>query len=980
MFSDTKFWRLVWKEYRTQRALWLTLLIGTPVLQGALLGLLWLSDDYPKPGRWPDHVLFLFAISYFLSAIYVLGCAATMFSVEHETGTFDFQRVLPANRLRVLCAKIGFGLMSSSALVLLLWGLTMALFGPESQGKASVNWFSGLGLFYLAEAFAWSVVASLLIRHPLWSVILALSAHWIMNYVVLTTLTKTSEIVNFSPFYPTTRMLESRIAVLVMLIVADVVLGYLWFDDRLRLPRWRFRWRRDVSPSYSAKAELPPYVGERQSGWSRMLWLSWRDGRWLIAAFLAWFGNNFYELHHLHNWEMLVPPAYLGSFVFGLLAFAPEQLGGRFRYMAERGCSPRKAWLCRQMICLPPMLLICGGMAWMHSFEPLRDPRFGWNASHRTMMADFAPLLFYSAGQLASMLFRSTVLAIAVGLVLTVFGIFWGNGMSSWLAPLWWSVGSLPVIGLFVTWLKANDWIEERRDRVARWRLVLGLGIPIFLLLATCATYRVVQIPVVQLPADWDRVDDAESKLNPAEKETLQLYRRAFAEQLRARQKLSVDSETRRHELQRAHPEWDNNQRHNADEKVFREQWRSEMAPVIALLAEAHSRPAVALEFLNSESRPAVEVAYLNSEPSRGGGIGGAATTMQPDAWSDFPSIVAQHARHHLSEGNLDEAWQTFEIEWELLRRAQLRVTANSVDPIAPYEEWLREAIVEWGRHPKQSHDRILTAIRRLEAVAQQDVSRHEIHRQLVTTLPLVEDFERWREYVARHFSNRIYLGGATAWWIQWRMQPWERWRFERGLRRQAFFAVSNADGLKRQFESHQPLSLTELNVDLGPYPHEGTLLEDATLPPDMQGGFQFTVFSQFLSRAEAFRATVLRLALYDFHREHGGFPKSLSELVPTYFAEVPRDPSSGGEIVYFPEGVSEDITRFPKQHGAVPIDLPKGIPFLLTTDGTGSPLSRQGRDGNWEFTDLSGKELTIETALKNARFWVLEPSQPSSE
>ena len=979
MFSDTKFWRLVWKEYRTQRALWLTLLIGAPVLQGSLIGLSGWLDGYQSPARRPDFVVVLFAISYVMSAIYVLGCAATMFSVEHETGTFDFQRVLPANQPRVVWSKIGFGLLSSSALVLILWIITVALFGPESQGRTVSNWFSGLGLFYLAELFAWSLVASLLIRHPLWSVIVAMSAHWAMNYVVLIALTQTNELVNFSPFFPTRRMLESRIAVLVMLIVADFVLGHLWFDDRLRLPRWRIRWRRDVAPSYYANAVLPSYAGKRQAGWSRLLWLSWRDGRWLIAGFLAWFGNHFYELHHLRHWDLLMLPGFLGSFVFGLIAFAPEQWGSRFRYMAERGCSPRKAWLCRQLICLPPVLLICGGMAWMHSFELLGKPRYGWNDAPRTMMAHFGPLLCYSAGQLAGMLFRSTVLAVAVGVALAAFGFMWGGGMSSWLAPLWWSVGSLPVIGLFVTWLKANDWVEVRRDRVARWRLALGLGIPIALLLVTCATFRVVQIPIVQLPADWDQVDDAESKLNPAEKETLQLYRRAFAEQLRAAKKLSADSETRRHELQRAHPEWDNNQRHNADEKVFREQWRSEMAPVIALLAEAHSRPAVALEFLNSESRPAVEVAYLNSEPSHGGS-GAAVTTLQPDAWSDFPSILAQHARHHLSEGNLDEAWQTFEIERELLRRAQLRVTADSVDPIAPYEEWLREAIVEWGRHPKQSRDRILMAIRRLETVAQQDVSRHEIHRQLVTTLPLVEDFERWRRYAASQNRNRIEYGEEFGWWIQWRMQPWERWRFERVLRRHAYFAVTNADGLKRQLESHQPLSLAESNVELGPYPHEGTLLQDSTLPPDMQGGFQFTVFSQFLRRAEAFRATLLRLALFDFHREHDRFPKSLSELVPTYFAEVPRDPLSAGEFVYFPRGVMDDVSNGLRDHQNV-LFVKKKVPFLVTSGSVvGSWRRSQRQEGSWEFTNLEGKPLDLLTALRMARVWPLEPTTTKSE
>src|SRR5439155_17557847 len=39
MFSDTKFWRLVWKEYRTQRPLWLVLGILTPLSQSVILGL-----------------------------------------------------------------------------------------------------------------------------------------------------------------------------------------------------------------------------------------------------------------------------------------------------------------------------------------------------------------------------------------------------------------------------------------------------------------------------------------------------------------------------------------------------------------------------------------------------------------------------------------------------------------------------------------------------------------------------------------------------------------------------------------------------------------------------------------------------------------------------------------------------------------------------------------------------------------------------
>src|SRR5437867_6437465 len=111
MFSDTAFWRLVWKEYRVQRPLWLTLLIVTPVLQVALLALNWAIDGF-RPLHWTDGLkLGLQGIGFAASAVYVLGCGATLFSVEHETGTFDFQRVLPANQPRAFCATVSFALV-----------------------------------------------------------------------------------------------------------------------------------------------------------------------------------------------------------------------------------------------------------------------------------------------------------------------------------------------------------------------------------------------------------------------------------------------------------------------------------------------------------------------------------------------------------------------------------------------------------------------------------------------------------------------------------------------------------------------------------------------------------------------------------------------------------------------------------------------------------------------------------------------------
>src|SRR5438093_10557462 len=71
MFSDTKFWRLVWKEYRTQRPLWLVLAILTPLSQSGILGIV---RCFSRP---PDNQgTALMSIGFIASVVYMLGCCA----------------------------------------------------------------------------------------------------------------------------------------------------------------------------------------------------------------------------------------------------------------------------------------------------------------------------------------------------------------------------------------------------------------------------------------------------------------------------------------------------------------------------------------------------------------------------------------------------------------------------------------------------------------------------------------------------------------------------------------------------------------------------------------------------------------------------------------------------------------------------------------------------------------------------------------
>ena len=82
------FWRLVWKEYRLQRALWVAIVVLTLLLQAIVV---WTVADAA------DRVTYLFGIALVLTASYGLGCGVVLFAAERETGTFEFQRAIPAS-------------------------------------------------------------------------------------------------------------------------------------------------------------------------------------------------------------------------------------------------------------------------------------------------------------------------------------------------------------------------------------------------------------------------------------------------------------------------------------------------------------------------------------------------------------------------------------------------------------------------------------------------------------------------------------------------------------------------------------------------------------------------------------------------------------------------------------------------------------------------------------------------------------------
>ena len=134
------FRRLVWKEYRLQRALWIAMALLTAIL---LFLFHVVRAERDRAVRWQ------LSAGLALPALYCLGCGATLFAGEREAGTYEFQRSLPVGAGTVFAAKFLFALVSAAVMFGLV-GVALALLYPgsavdPSEYPSATPWRSGTG-------------------------------------------------------------------------------------------------------------------------------------------------------------------------------------------------------------------------------------------------------------------------------------------------------------------------------------------------------------------------------------------------------------------------------------------------------------------------------------------------------------------------------------------------------------------------------------------------------------------------------------------------------------------------------------------------------------------------------------------------------------------------------------------------------------------------------------------------------------------
>ncbi|NUQ60843.1 MAG: hypothetical protein HUU20_00030 [Pirellulales bacterium] len=935
--------RILWKEVRAQRAFWIAMLVLAVLAQAAAL-------VFAYEG---DRLLFLYSIAMVVPALYALGCGAILFAAEHESEMYEFQRILPVTSGRLFFSKLVLPVLAVPAMIGVLW-LVAALLarGHFLPGRDQVHLW-GLWGFAAIEALAWSVGFSLVTKRTINAAILGVAAGSFAVHLAAAGHIGSS-VYRYWEAGLYTSALPARAAIVAVVAVADVWLGLRWL--RVQPAETRHAMGPCIPVAHEAGASGPALL-RQNGGFGRLVWQHWRQSRRLMGT--VWLAMLLFALA-----AMVILPApgrgydgfFLMNWLFSLIAaalmgtctFIPDQQGLGFRFLAERGVSPGRVWLSRQMVWGLPTLVVTLMIAALSL--PISSQLFGdrlaavlrhrhdivSNFSRAAMTIVDLGTVFrmvvcvpaaYAAAQLCSMVFRSSVLAGFCGLLLAALLVVWTNVLAELGIPLLWSVLPIPIVLLLATWARAPGWLMERRTVKAWVPTVSVLAVPAVAILAGVAAYRVYSVGLTDpgfSPERYARPATA------AERATLDLYRQAAA-----RFSFEGSEQARGGSPNEEDPSWIVVGQTAVPRLAETQSWVEANPEAISIALEASRRN---------------EADFFDP--------------LDTDRIDQSVAILSQLVRASgtllESKGKLEEALERYlaalRISIHLRHRSGQPVLADSLE-FSVYDHLTR-----WAAHPRQTAGTILAAARQIEGLTK-DLPEPStaIKSGYLLLLGLVSAEP---EAIA---GGRITPQQAFRISV-WNKLPWERQRAIRLLN------VLTAENLRRWQEAARaaeksgriafPRREPNVHYIFDPAIRTTPLLDWCYPTVDQMIDELLRSFARIETKRRAVR---LILALEAYRAEHGRLPDSLDAFKGRYLEQLPVDPMSGESFRYFPEGVAVRLaTRSPEMWFNEAVD--PGMPFIWSMGGD---------------VQLASPRRTVNSNLEKYQicfYFMEQPRPPTSE
>jgi hypothetical protein len=853
MTTQSIFRRLFWKEYRLQRALWIAMTVLTAALQ---LLFFWFFSPRNRP-------LFIFWTAAGLPAMYLLGCGATLFAGEHESGVYEFQRSLPVGAKIVFCAKTSFAAVSAIAMYGLMALLAFALTGwtlrPPQEfnplGLLVVSIFVGMELFFLTVLF------SMTTRRVLLSAVLGVTTASIG-------FNATSLLISASASGVTSEhqldMASAAAMFAALLALVDFWLATRWLRERQEKTLHPIR---EMLSRVGRAKRAPPETGNISNGGarcarptllsrpdriamlSRLFWQHWRQSWRLIVVLCAAFvvlapfiagvvsilfrgnsvtGQLFPDYVALTLALVFVP-------LLGLCAFLPDQSGRNFRFLTDRGVPPKAIWLSRQLVMLLPIILL---LPLLLDFAYCLTPG-EWSPLTQQYDRQYATTLLYvfgyvvlrvALGQMMPMFWRSGILAGVFSVLFMPILAGWWGLMLFWQVNCFWSVLPIPAAMFLATRLRTRNWLLER-NTIRAWLLpLLTLAIPLLAIAVAVPLHRIHEIPFVQLHPD-QMGKDFERPATAEEQATMRLY-----EQI--------------------------------SQHYMKTNWLDAKHETIALGLKA----------------------------SRGKIFNPRGAMPGPNWIFAIAGYMTENATKLETEGRLDEALENYLAAIRISKQYRDWCEIWMWSPNYSADALERDVyarLAVWASRPKQTKQRILAARDQLEQLTSHISLAHDIRQQYFVLRHIIEGDLT----VISAFDHGKFplLPMPVQIWMR---LPWER---ERALRLLAFETCAGRQGVRGPWPTSELLHVLSALAGLRTISQEWNV-------PETQWRETRTMRDDFEAMQTARAAVRLILMLEAWKLQHGSLPKTLDELVGPYLKEIPLDPYSHEPFRYFRNGIESPL------------------------------------------------------------------------
>ncbi|MEQ9408469.1 MAG: ABC transporter permease [Fuerstiella sp.] len=516
---NSQFYRLIWKEFRTQRPLWLILAICLVGLQVLIISLL-------RPSSIPDCTEALNVTTVILTFSFLALSVTLLFAGEEDQGTAIWLRQLPVSSRCLFWSKLTASLTGTMALVALS-AVSAALILSASDGISGLNGISGLrgvdlppdpgetksALFFGGVLLLSSLFWSLRCR-SVFAVLGYAAATLCMVIIVRTTLSE-----SHWPGYDLLVLLTG-VAVITPLPRRwqRGLSGPAQPATAARNHGRRSRWQQAAS-TILQRAVAGATVQKRT--WSVLVWREWRlavpFGLLILVLSVAAVGVRVLLINA--PWPILL--LFILVIECGLRTCRHDQQRLHGLFWSHRGISPLLVWAARNVVWLTILLLLAAGL-FVLDLQPslraygrnnlrimdlinlIRVPQLPqWNpesvtSADRMLQVSVSVtwvLAGYFISQLCSCWIRRPLIAGFAALVSCISLTIWMRSLVAQDIPLWLTAWPLTLLVAVAPVLTRRQWMDRRTSVRFGIQRTLLLLVPMLCLWPVQAAWRMLQVP-----------------------------------------------------------------------------------------------------------------------------------------------------------------------------------------------------------------------------------------------------------------------------------------------------------------------------------------------------------------------------------------------------------------------------------------------------------------------------------------------------